>query len=816
MQGSSLSPLYDRMKGPAFMASDNGRTAPAIWRLWLLRLFGLTLLIIGIVLAVGGFKLAALGGSLYYVIVGIALVIAGLLGLFGRFIGLQVYLAVFVVTFFWAIWEVGFDGWALIPRLVGPFILAIVSLLIMPGRYVDGTSTRRGLGAAATLVLLVVTVIGIPLSEQASAPLPLPEKQGGSAYFDDQIKPAAADWPTWGGGGGQRFSDLNQITPENVSRLKQAWVYHTGDIAKNYGVELTPLKIGNTVYGCSSIHAAFAVDAATGKQKWRFDPKSPVEYSPPNSACRGVAYYHNPQAASGDKCENRIIWGTWDGKIFAVDAATGKICEGFGNKGHIDLTQGLGKIFPTMVSVTSAPTIVRGVVVTSQQVRDGERQKAPSGVVRGWNAVTGELEWAWDMNQPEITKLPPQGKTYSLGSPNVWSTAVGDEKLGLVYLPVANPAGDYLSTGRTDAERKYGSSITALDVTTGKPVWVHQFVRNDVWDYDTPAQPSLVDFPTADGKVPALVQTTKFGDIFVLDRRNGNLLTPVKDEPAPQGGVEPQERSPTQVRSLYNTTNQPPVTEKQMWGMSPIDQMLCRIQFRQASYKGTFTPPTADTPYIMAPGNNGGSDWGSLSVDVRRGVIVANYNIFTSYMQLIPRAVDDAMGVYYLGDPRSKMPRPGFNRPAADQPYGINPNQGWQMPTGLLCTQPPYGRIRAIDLATGKTLWDHPFGTAQRNGPFGIPSYLPFQIGTPNNGGALTTASGLIFVAATTDDHLRAIDLATGKTLWSTELPAGGQAAPISYEQGGKQYVVIMAGGHHSMKTPAGDELIAYTLPDAK
>ena len=521
------------------MAPDDNKLGHANWRLWLLRLFGLMLLIIGAILVIGGIKLTSLGGSPYYLIIGIVLAFAGLLALVGRFIGLLVYLAAFVITYLWAIWEVGFDGWALIPRLVGPFILAIIALLLLPRYFSNGTPTRRGWGACATLLFLAILAIGVPLSNRTAAPLPLPNKQSkNNVYFDDQTKPAAADWPAWGGGSGQRFSDLSQITLDNVAGLKQAWVYHTGDIAKNYGVELTPLKTGDTVYGCTSIHAAFALDAATGKQKWRFDPKSPVEYSPPNSACRGVAYYHNPEATNAQKCENRIIWGTWDGKIFAVDAGTGELCQDFGDNGHVDLTQGLGEIFPTMVSVTSAPTIVRGVIVTSQQIRDGERQKAPSGVIRGWNAITGELEWAWDMNQPQITKLPPAGKTYSLGSPNAWSTAVGDEKLGLVYLPMASPSGDYLSTGRTDAERKYGSSVTAIDVKTGKPVWVHQFVKNDVWDYDTPAQPSLVDFPTNNGKVPALVQTTKFGDIFVLDRRNGNLLTPVKDEPAPQGGVE--------------------------------------------------------------------------------------------------------------------------------------------------------------------------------------------------------------------------------------------------------------------------------------
>ncbi|SNB66713.1 quinoprotein glucose dehydrogenase [Arboricoccus pini] len=785
----------------------------AKWRIFLLVIFGLLLLAIGLCLTVGGAKLAFLGGSPYYVVIGVLLVIAGALAVLRRFCGLQLYLVAFVLTFPWALWEVGFDGWALIPRLVGPFILAVLALLLLPSRFADGRSTRRGLGAGLTALFLLILVVGVPLSQSSPQPLPLPGVQAGNAYFDDQTKPAAADWPAWGGGGGQRFSDLDQITPANVGSLQQAWVYHTGDIGKNYGVELTPLKIDDTIYGCTALHAAFALDASTGQQKWRFDPKTPIEYSAPNSACRGVAYYHQPDAAADAACANRIVWGSLDAKIYAVDARTGELCAGFGDKGHVDLTDHLGPTDPTMVSTTSAPTIVHGVIVTSQQIRDGERRLAPSGVVRGWDAVTGKLRFAWDMNQPDITTLPPEGKTYSPGTPDMWSTAVGDEGLGLVYLPMANPTGDYLSSGRSEAERTYGSSVTALDVETGKPRWVHQFVKNDVWDYDTPAQPSLVEFPTPSGKVPALVQTTKMGDIFVLDRRNGQLLSKVAETPVPQGGVEPGERSPTQTRSLYNATQQPDITETRMWGMSPIDQMLCRIQFREASYQGMFTPPTADKPYIMSPGNNGGSDWGSLSVDVRRGVIVANYNIFPTYAQLVPRAQDDAMGVYYLGDPRSKMPRPGYNRPAADQPYGISPNQGWLMPTGMLCTQPPYGGIRAIDLATGKTLWDHPFGTAERNGPFGIPSLLPLTIGTPNNGGAVTTASGLIFIATTTDDHLRAIDLSTGKTVWSVALPAGGQSAPMLYEQGGKQYVVIMAGGHHSMLTPAGDALIAYALP---
>jgi quinoprotein glucose dehydrogenase len=784
-------------------------------RLWLFRTLGAIFFLIGVVLAAGGFKLAMLGGSLYYIIIGLFLIASGVLTAFGHVKGIYIYFLAFAITLVWSLFESGLDGWALIPRLVGPFILLVIALLIMPSRLPGGERTGRAYGAGLAVLVALGFAVAIPLAKPSAAILPIPTVQTGNAYFDAAIAPAAADWPTYGGGqGAQRYSDLSQITRENVGQLKHAWVFRTGDIPKNYGAEMTPLKIGEVLYGCTSRHKIFALDAATGQQKWMFDPKTPPEYAPPNSACRGVAYYKQPNASPGAECAERIIAGTLDAKIVAVDARSGEICKGFGAGGAVDLNEGLGKdIPPGMVSVTSATTIVRGVVVVSQQVIDGQRRWAPSGVVRGYDAVTGALRFAWDMEQPEITKLPPEGKTYTLGTPNMWSTAVGDESLGLVYLPMANSAGDYLSSSRNSEERKYNSSVTALDVETGKPRWVYQFVKNDVWDYDTPSQPSLVDFPAPGGNVPALVQATKMGDIFVLDRRTGQPLSKVAEVKVPQGGVEPAERSPTQLRSLYNTTQQPDITEAQMWGISPIDQMLCRIQFRSAHYEGIYTPPSVDKPFIEYPGNNGGSDWGSLSVDVRRGVIVENYNMFPSYTTLVPRAVSDRLGVFYMGDPRYKGPGPGNNRPQADLPYGISANQGWLMPTGVLCKQPPYGGIRAIDLASGKTLWDHPFGTAERNGPFGISSMLPFEIGTPNNGGPVTTASGLVFIAATTDDLIRAIDLETGKTVWSDRLPAGGQAAPMIYEADGKQFVVIMAGGHHSMLTPAGDYLIAYALP---
>jgi quinoprotein glucose dehydrogenase len=353
-----------------------------------------------------------------------------------------------------------------------------------------------------------------------------------------------------------------------------------------------------------------------------------------------------------------------------------------------------------------------------------------------------------------------------------------------------------------------------------------------VWDYDLGSQATLVDMPINGTLVPAVILPSKQGDLYILDRRTGQPLHKVEERRVPQGGVEPSQRSPTQPFSLFHTLRKADLTERDMWGMSPIDQMVCRIQFHQAAYDGYFTPPTADRYWIQYPGYNGGSDWGGVAVDPARGVIVANYNDMPNHNRLVPRAEADRLGWFPRDDPRyierekeaanrggnlSKSKAEGAGDPQMGVPYAIDVNAGWRVKfTGLLCKQPPYGGMRAIDLKSGRTLWDRPFGTARKNGPFGIPSMLPLEIGTPNNGGSAVTAGGLIFIAAATDDLIRAIDIETGKTVWSDVLPAGGQANPMIYEQNGRQYLVIMAGGHHFMETPRGDYVIAYALPESR
>ncbi|HET9232074.1 MAG TPA: pyrroloquinoline quinone-dependent dehydrogenase, partial [Vitreimonas sp.] len=517
-------------------------------------------------------------------------------------------------------------------------------------------------------------------------------------------------------------------------------------------------------------------------------------------------------------CGTRIISGTLDGRLIAVDARTGQLCADFGTNGAVDITVGMGEVLPGMVSITSPPVIVRGVVITGHQVLDGQYANAPSGVIQGFDAVTGAHRWAWDMERPDRTGQPPQGETYARGTPNMWTMAAGDEALGLVYLPMGNAAADYWSSHRSPAMNAHSTALVALNAETGREAWTFQTVHMDVWDYDLGSQPTLVDFPTASGVVPAVILASKQGEMYVLDRRTGAPLHEVEERPVPSGGLEPGLRTSTQPFSTFHTLRFPDLTERDMWGMSLIDQMFCRIAFRQASYEGIYTPPTTATRWIQYPGYNGGSDWGGIAVDPRRGVIVANYSDMPNYNRLVPRDEanrrgwaprDQARG----GDMGSGAE--GAGDPQWGVPFAIDVNAGWRVPsTGLLCKEPPYGGIRAIDLRTGRTIWDRPFGTARRNGPWNIPSMLPFDIGTPNNGGAAVTAGGLIFIAAATDNLFRAIDIETGETVWQDVLPAGGQANPMVYEINGRQYVIIMAGGHHFMETPAGDYVIAYALPE--
>ena len=626
------------------------------------------------------------------------------------------------------------------------------------------------------------------------------------------------DWPAYGATeSATRYSPLSQITAENVGELEEAWRINTGDMPAGdtegkYSPENTPIKVGNSLFMCTAMNIMLSLDPATGREKWRYDPQVSPDAIPYGATCRGVTYYADPNAEPDALCAARVVQGTLDARLIAVDAETGQLCPEFGQEGMVDLNEGIGETVPGWYAVSSPPVLVRGVLVTGAQVKDGQAENAPSGVVRGYDAVTGELVWAWDMGAPDRTGAPAEGEVYTRGTPNMWTIAATDEELGFVYLPMGNSSVDYYGGNREEFENEYSTSLVAIDATTGEVAWHFQTVHYDVWDYDLGSQPTLIDMP--DG-TRAVILPSKQGQIYVLNAETGESLFPVEEREVPTtGGVEDGNYSPTQPYSGYASLAKPRLEEKDMWGMSPIDQLWCRIQFRRANYKGEYTPPSADRPWIQYPGYNGGSDWGSIAVDPERGILIANYNDMPNFNQLIPRDKADEMGLRPINEGGNPPAAEGAGDPQAGSPYAINVNAGWRLGfTGMLCKEPPYGWIRGIDLATGETLWDHPLGSAVNNGPFGIPSMLPMTIGTPNNGGPIITAGGVAFVAATTDNRFRAFDVETGEELWQTELPGGGQTTPITYEADGRQFVVIAPGGHHFMETPVSDAVIAYALP---
>ncbi len=844
----------------------------AIW--WSLFVAAL-LVVFGLPIAAGGAWLIALGGSGYYLPAGLALLLTAVF-LFRRDrAAIWIYLATYAATVIWALWEVGLDPWAQVPRLVAPTIVLILILTTIPVL----RRPLRNASAVATGMTVVIAGAGAlvphnlqpvlaqvaeesaqseavpndpeaapaePASSEAateieaddptaqtSTPDTLPEQASNAATGSNNAQqPVAAtyveleagiDWPAYGGTHhATRYSPLTQINSENVDQLVQIWEFRTGDLPEDdepFGNQNTPIKVGARLYLCSALNKISALDAATGAEHWTFDPETPVDAIGYNASCRGLVYFENPEVEPTEICATRVVNLTHDARMIALDTETGQLCPDFGNGGIVNLMEGIGDSAPGFYAPTSPPTLVRDVLVVGSQVSDGQTREAPSGVIRGYNAVTGALDWAWDMGRPGETGLPPEGEVYTPGTPNMWTIASGDSELGLVYMPMGNSAVDYWGGDRSEAENTYSTAIVALDVETGEVAWHYQTVHYDVWDYDLGGQGTLVDFPTPEGPVPAIIMPSKQAQFFIMNRETGEPLVTIEERPAPQGGVEPDRLSPTQpfVTDFPNLLK-PTISEVDMWGATPLDQLWCRIQFRQAAYDGVYTPPTVDGPWIQFPGYNGGVDWGGVAVDPERGIMISNYNNMPNYNQLVPREEVDELGVLPITDPNYDAEAGGGSHgsisPQAQTPYGIRVNAGWRVPfTGLLCSQPPYGGIAAIDLNTREVLWDRPFGTARKNGPFGIPSMLPLEIGTPNNGGGVVTASGLFFIGAATDDLFRAIDIETGETLWDVALPAGGQATPMTYEAGGRQIVVINAGGHDFMETPIGDYFIAFALP---
>ena len=769
------------------------------------RVLALLLIIIGVVVGVGGAYLAALGGSFYYLLGGVAVTLAGILTWRGDERGPLLYAAFLAATLLWALWEAGLDGWALAPRLIAPAALGTLFVIPWFRRPMRPSPALAPVAAGALSLLAILVVALLPAEYGATTERPtVPVTVAG----------AAGEWPTWGRtAGGDRFSPLSQITPANVADLKPAWTYRAGTTGswQKSSFQATPLMVGDTLFLCAPTNIIIALDPETGKERWHFDPRVDKTGNSQVTACRGVAYHRAPNAPD---CPERIISATFDARLIALDARTGRPCASFGTNGVVDLKAGLGEVLPGFYYVSSTPTIVRGNVVLGGWVADNQSVDEPSGVIRGYNAVTGKFAWAWDIGRPGITTEPKAGERYTRSTPNSWAPMSGDEELGLVYVPTGNPTPDHWGGARSAASERFGSSLVALDASTGLPRWSFQTTHHDLWDYDVPAQPTLFNLTVAGQSIPAVAQATKRGEIFVLDRRTGKPLLPVVERPAPKrGSVEPARLAKTQPYSVgMPSFAGARLTERDMWGISPLDQLWCRIEFRKLRYDGPLTPPGTDRSLVY-PSIGGGMNWGSVSIDPSRNVMIVNSMYYPSVFELVPRAETDRI----LDSPGGYSHNFALPQRQAGTPYGIRLT-GLVSPLDVPCNKPPYGMLSAIDLTTRKLLWSRPFGMARDTGPLGLKSYLPLPMGMPNFGGSVTTASGLTFIGATQDTTFRAFNTSTGKLLWQSRLPAGGQANPMTYTspRSGRQFVLIVAGGHMLSRSPLGDSVVAFALPPKK
>ena len=764
------------------------------------------IVLVGLPLLIGGAQLSLLHGSPYYLVAGLGLVIAGVQLYRGKASGGLVFAAVLAGTLVWAVWESGVAFWPLLPRVFSPLVVALIALLTMLGVPKSRPRTLAmqliSLGAVVSVLLL-----GIGLARTSSMGV----ARTAAAVTPMAVAGQPGDWRNYGrDAGGQRFAPFDQINAKTVLNLKVAWTVRTGDVAKGGSEDQnTPSQIGDTVYICTPRNIVIAVDADTGKQRWRHDPGvKPFFWN----RCRGVGYYERtapPVYLGGITvppaiCDRRIISTTTDARMFALDATTGQRCPGFGVNGVVDLTVGMGQVKPGFYFQTSAPTVANDRVIVGGWVMDNHELGEPSGAVRAFSAETGELVWAWDLGDPTIDKLPPPGKTYTRGTPNVWSTPAFDTALGLVYLPTGNATPDYWGSHRTEASDRYSSSVVALDIATGKERWRFQTTHHDLWDYDVPSQPMLVDFPVADGlKTPALIQLTKRGQIFVLDRATGAPLTPVVEKPVPGGAEKGEWTSPTQPYS----TGMPAIgakrlSEDQMWGATPIDQLFCRIAFRKARYDGDFTPPGRATS-IQYPANGGGMNWGSGAYDPARNLLIVPDIRMAMKVRLVPTK-----------DKRMDLARaPGRSAKGHDA-QSYESRNGWMLSLLMVpCLQPPNGTLSAVDLTTRRVVWQVPAGTAEYAGPFGLKSGLKIPLGTTGLGGLVATAGGLTFHASTQDPYLRAYDTGSGKVVWQTKLPVGVGGTPMTYvSPAGRQYVVVSAGGARGNRE-RGDYVMAFALP---
>ena len=786
-------------------------------------LTALFMLVLGALMSIGGAYLALLGGSWYYLVAGVGLLVAAALVFARRRAAIWLYAVLLLGTLLWTLYEVRFDWWQLAPRIDLWCLLGLWLILPFVNRHIgarlawrDGASGLLGLGLVAGALMA-----GYSLTQDYhSLKGAFSDAQMEGLDPEGQAGRLASEWTAYGGSSrGDRYSPADLITPENVGRLEKAWEYHTGDLPREGDPgeltnQVTPLKVGDKLFICTPHSIAIALDADTGEERWRFDPaiNADAEYYQ-HMTCRGLAFHDataygaaatrlaQPDAPVA-RCERRLFLPTNDGTLVALDVEDGKPCEDFGEAGVVDLKTGLGEGALGVYLPTSPPVVTEKLVIVGGSITDNGAVDSPGGVIRAYDVRSGLLVWNFDPGDPQATEPLPSGESYVRSTPNSWTIATADEALGLVYSPTGNQTPDQWGVPRTAEAERFTDTLVALDLNTGQVRWEFQTVHHDLWDRDLPSQPTLVDIDGPQGKIPAIIQPTKRGDLYVLDRRTGEPIVPVEEVPVPQGTVEGDHTAPTQPVSALSYAPDEPLYEKDMWGGTPLDQMMCRIQFRQLRYEGDFTPPSEQGSLIY-PGNVGTFNWPSVAVDPSRQLLFGAPNYLAFVSQLVKRSEVDP-------DERRGGGETGL-QPNLGAPYMVRLEPLLSV-LGLPCQAPPWGFVTAVDLRSMKPVWMHKNGTSRDSAPLGIP--LP--VGTPALGGPIVTAGGVAFMSGTLDYYLRAYDMQNGKELWKGRLPAGGQATPMTYvsEKTGKQYVVQMAGGHGSFGTRIGDSVVAWRLEE--
>jgi len=617
------------------------------------------------------------------------------------------------------------------------------------------------------------------------------------------LVPGTATWDSFHGQlNAQKYSPLTQITADNVGKLTKVWEFHTGDVSDGKGDtpatvwSATPIFANDTLYIGTPFDRLIALDPGTGKEKWHYDTKSSRKaLTQPVLKNRGVSYWQAKNPVTGEACQKMVYMGTVDGKLFALDADSGKPCSGFANNGVLDLNQWNTVNAKYPLSVLQPPTVVGNHLLVGWAGKDWAYAEAPPGTVFSVNAQTGKLEWTFEAIPAEIRKRT--------GTANVWTHMSADEANGLVYLPVSSPSPNYWGGNRVDAI-PLGTSTTALDINTGKVVWSRQWVHHDVWDYDINSAPTLMDI-TVDGKqIPALVQATKQGFLFVVNRLTGEDVWPIEERPVPQGDgsvqgevLSPTQPFPTKPAPLLDQSKKP-----EIWKLADIvGGGQCSRLWDNLTYEGMYTPPTTKGEGTLTyPDSAGGVQWGGVAFDPQKQIAIVNTSHIVQYVKLYSR--ED-----YDNADKDSGNESGF-APQEGAPYGMRllVASNW---LGMPCWQPPFGEIVALDMHTGDVKWRRPVGASQQYGFF-----MPESWGSPTIGGPAVTAGGVIFIGASMDAKVRAYSVESGEELWSDQAEAPVVANPSVYEYKGRQYVAFVAGGNTILKDQVGDQVVVYALPE--